>query len=108
MGVRPGTVVAWQLPNWWEGVVLCWAVWRCGAIVSPITPSLRAREVGFILGRSEASIVVVPPEFRGTDYPALVRETGFAGPVIEVRGDAPLPASTSTVPAVRSEPTTRR
>ena len=25
-GVRPGDVVAWQLPNWWEGVVLCWAV----------------------------------------------------------------------------------
>ena len=94
-GVRPGTVVAWQLPNWWEGVVLCWAVWRCGAIASPITPSLREREVGYILARTGASVAVVPHEFRGTAYPAMVRATGFTGTVIEVRGDSPLPASDS-------------
>jgi cyclohexanecarboxylate-CoA ligase len=88
LGVRPGTVVAWQLPNWWEGVVLCWAAWQCGAVVSPITPSLRAREVGFILRQSAASIVVVPHEFRGTDYTALVRDAGFAGTVVDVRGRA--------------------
>ena len=71
VGVRPGDVIAWQLPNWWEGVVLCWAAWRCGAIVSPITPSLRAREVGFILNQTGARVAVVPHAFRGTDYTAL-------------------------------------
>src|SRR6478672_9090742 len=78
VGVVPGTVIAMQLPNWWEAVVLCWAAWRCGAIVAPITRTLRAREVGFILAQSNARIAVVPREFRGTDYPALVRSTGFA------------------------------
>jgi len=99
LGVRPGTVVAWQLPNWWEGVALCWAAWRCGAIVSPITPNLRAAEVGFILGQCDATVVVVPHVFRGTDYPALVRDTGFAGTLIDVRGVTPLPTS-STCPVV--------
>jgi cyclohexanecarboxylate-CoA ligase len=99
-GIRPGDVVAWQLPNWWEGVVLCWAAWRCGAVVSPITPSLRAREVGFILRQTGARVAVVPHEFRGTAYAALLRDADFGGAVIEVRGDTPLPSSHSTPPAV--------
>jgi cyclohexanecarboxylate-CoA ligase len=90
-GVGPGDVVAWQLPNWWEAVVVCWAAWRCGAIASPITPTLRVREVGFILEQTEARVAIVPREFRGTDYPALLRDAHFAGTVIEVRGDMPLP-----------------
>jgi cyclohexanecarboxylate-CoA ligase len=89
-GVRPGDAVAWQLPNWWEGVVFCWAVWRCGAIASPITPTLRAREVGFILRQTNARCVAIPRDFRGTDYRALLRDAGYHGDVITVRDD-PLP-----------------
>jgi cyclohexanecarboxylate-CoA ligase len=100
LDVRPGTVIACQLPNWWEAVVLSWAAWRCGAIVAPITPSLRAREVGFILRQSRAGLAIVPREFRGTDYPALVRGTGFTGAVLEVRGHDPLPEVDAAVPPV--------
>ena len=100
LGVRPGDVVAWQLPNWWEGVVLCWAAWRCGAAVSPITPSLRAREVEFILRQTGARVAVVPHEFRGTNYAALLRDAAFTGTVIEVRGDSSLPSSHSAPPAI--------
>jgi cyclohexanecarboxylate-CoA ligase len=99
-GVGPGDVVAWQLPNWWEAVVVCWAVWLRGAIASPITPTLRAREVGFILRQSGARVAIVPHSFRGTDYRALLRESDFAGTVVEVRGAAPLPSSSSLHPAV--------
>ncbi len=98
-GVGPGDVVAWQLPNWWEGVVLCWAAWQCGAVVSPITPSLRAREVGFILAQTGARVAVVPHRFRGTDYRALLDDAGFTGNVMEVRGDAAWPASPQPTPA---------
>jgi cyclohexanecarboxylate-CoA ligase len=100
LDVLPGAVVAMQLPNWWEAVVLCWAAWRCGAIVAPITPTLRAREVGFILGQSRAQLAIVPHEFRGTDYPALVRSTGFAGTVLEIRGGRAFPNSDASVPDV--------
>jgi cyclohexanecarboxylate-CoA ligase len=89
-GVRPGDVVAWQLPNWWEAVVFAWAIWRGGAIASPITPSLGAHEVGFILQQTGARVVAVPRTFRGTDYPSLLTDAGFAGDVIVVR-DEPLP-----------------
>jgi cyclohexanecarboxylate-CoA ligase len=100
IGVGPGDVVAWQLPNWWEGVVLCWAIWQCGAVASPITPSLRAREVGFILRQSGARVAVVPHEFRGTEYAAVLEDAGFTGTLIEVRGHAPLPSSPAAPPAV--------
>jgi cyclohexanecarboxylate-CoA ligase len=88
-GVRPGDVVAWQLPNWAEAVALCWAVWRCGAVASPITPSLRGREVGFVLEQTAARVIVVPASFRGTDYPALVRDTGFTGNIVTSRAGGP-------------------
>jgi cyclohexanecarboxylate-CoA ligase len=89
-GVQPGDVVAWQLPNWWEATVLCWAIWRCGAVSSPITPSLRAHEVGFILNQTGARLIAVPDAFRGTDYRALLHDAGYEGDVIVVRSE-PLP-----------------
>ncbi len=98
--VRPGDVVCWQLPNWWEAVVLCWAIWRCGAIASPITPTLRARELGFILGETGARLAAVPSTFRSTDHVTLLGEAGFAGDVLVVRGNEPLPESGADVPAV--------
>jgi cyclohexanecarboxylate-CoA ligase len=94
-GVQPGDVICWQLPNWWEAVVLTWAIWRCGAIASPITPTLRAHEVGFILRQTGARVVAVPRIFRGTDYPGLLRDAGYDGDVIVVR-DEPLPEAEPT------------
>ncbi len=91
-GVGPGDVVAWQLPNWWEAIVACWAVWSCGAVASPITPTLRSREVGFIVRQTGARVAIVPHAFRGTDYSELLRGAEFRGTFIEVRGDAPLPS----------------
>ncbi len=84
-GVQPGDIVAWQIPNWWEAVVLCWAVWRCGAIASPITPTLRAREVGFILRQTNAQLVAIPDTFRGTNYRALLSDAGYTGETLVVR-----------------------
>jgi cyclohexanecarboxylate-CoA ligase len=86
-GVQPGDVVCWQLPNWWDAVALCWAIWRAGAIASPVTPTLRGHEVGFITRQTDARLIVVPRVFRGTHYPALLREAGFAGDVLVLRED---------------------
>jgi cyclohexanecarboxylate-CoA ligase len=97
LGVRPGDIVCWQLPNWWEAVAFCWGVWRCGAIASPITPTLRKHEIGFILDRTNANVIAVPREFRGTDHVAMVRDTGFRGEIVVVRDDIP---STGIAPDV--------
>jgi cyclohexanecarboxylate-CoA ligase len=90
LGVRPGDPVAWQLPNWWEAVAFCWAIWRCGAIAIPITPTLGVREVGFILRQTGARVVAVPRRFRNVDYGALMNVAGFTGELVTVRDDTDL------------------
>ena len=72
LGIAPGDVIAYQLPNWWEAAVVFLAAARVGAVVNPVLPMLRERELSFILRQSGATVLVVPGEFRGCDYPALV------------------------------------
>ncbi len=48
-GVRRGDIVAWQLPNWWEALVLFRACWRCGAVAAPIHHQVGPAEVARVL-----------------------------------------------------------
>jgi cyclohexanecarboxylate-CoA ligase len=48
-GVRRGDVVAWQLPNWWEALVLFRACWRSGAVAAPIHHQVGPNEVVRVL-----------------------------------------------------------
>ena len=56
MGVRHRDVVAWQLPNWWEAVVLFHACWRCGAVATPIHHQVGSSEVDRILEELEPKV----------------------------------------------------
>ncbi len=67
-GVTAGERVAIQLPNWAEFVVIAVAAMRIGAVVCPIMPIFRQREVKFALQRSQARLFIVPEEFRGRRY----------------------------------------
>lgn len=79
MGVRPGTVVAWQLPTRIETVLLSAALARIGAVQSPVIPFYRDREVGFALRESKAEFFAVPGVWRGFDYPAMAARLGARG-----------------------------
>ncbi|WP_428965920.1 3-phosphoshikimate 1-carboxyvinyltransferase [Micromonospora fluostatini] len=70
LGVGPGDVVAWQLPNWHEFVVLTLAATRIGAVCCPMMPFFREREVADLLRRSRARVFVVGDRFRGRDHVA--------------------------------------
>uniref|UniRef100_A0AAU3I0N7 AMP-binding protein n=1 Tax=Streptomyces sp. NBC_01393 TaxID=2903851 RepID=A0AAU3I0N7_9ACTN len=70
-GVRPGTVVAWQLPTRIETALLSFALARVGAVQSPVIPFYRDREVGFALRESKAEYVAVPGRWRGFDHTAM-------------------------------------
>ena len=48
LGVRPGDVVSWQLPNWFEGAALAVAIDRLGAVSNPIITIYREREMSFV------------------------------------------------------------
>ncbi|MFE1229112.1 class I adenylate-forming enzyme family protein [Streptomyces sp. NPDC058745] len=79
MGVRPGTVVAWQLPTRIETAILSFALTRVGAVQSPVIPFYRDREVGFALRASRAEFFAVPGVWRGFDHTELARRLGARG-----------------------------
>ncbi|GDY76030.1 hypothetical protein SAV31267_055150 [Streptomyces avermitilis] len=79
MGVRPGTVVAWQLPTRIETALLSFALARLGAVQSPVIPFYRDREVGFALRESKAEFFAVPGTWRGFDHTAMARRLGAKG-----------------------------
>lgn len=74
LGVRPGGVVALQLPNWREFAVFQQAAARIGAAYLLILPQLRDADVEYVLDISGAVAVVVPDEYRGFAYQPMLDE----------------------------------
>ena len=72
LGLGPGDVVTVQLPNWWEFVVAAFACSKIGAIMNPVMPILRERELLYILNFCEAKVFIVPKVYRGFNYSAMV------------------------------------
>lgn len=105
LGIGPGSVVAWQLPTWVETMVLAGALVRLGAVQVPLIPSYRAREVGFILGQTGASHLVVPSVWKGFDYPAMAQviadeRTGLQVVVVDTHTRALPSGDPATLPPV--------
>jgi cyclohexanecarboxylate-CoA ligase len=82
LGVGPGDVVAVQLPNWTETLVALLAAARLGAVLNPVLPILRRRELGFVLGASRARVLVIPGRYRDADHRALAAELRPALPAL--------------------------
>jgi cyclohexanecarboxylate-CoA ligase len=72
LGVEKSEVVSCQLPNWWQMTALYLACVRIGAILNPLMPIFRERELGFMLGHAQSRVLIVPKVFRGFDYAAMV------------------------------------
>lgn len=71
LGVAPGEPVSIQLPNRWEFPALVYGALRIGAVVNPLVPIFRFRELEFILGRTRTRVLVVPDLFAGHDHGAM-------------------------------------
>ncbi len=71
LGLRPGDVISFQLPNWWECSVIDVAAALTGVVVNPIVPINRDSEVTYILNESATQLFLVPAVFRRFDYPAM-------------------------------------
>jgi cyclohexanecarboxylate-CoA ligase len=72
-GVARGDIVTVQLPNWWEFVVTAFACSKIGAVMNPVMPILRERELLYILNFCQAKVFIVPKSYRGFDYAAMAR-----------------------------------
>jgi cyclohexanecarboxylate-CoA ligase len=73
LGVDRNDVVAMQLPNWWQFSLLYLACSRIGAVLNPLMPIFRERELSFMLRHGEAKVLVVPKRFRNFDHEAMAR-----------------------------------
>lgn len=91
-GYRPGDTISFQLPNWYESVVVSLAAVMAGLLVNPLVPIYREMEVGFMLGDCRSKLIFIPASFRKFDYVDMMRrimptlETPVD--VVVLRGDA--------------------
>ena len=76
LGVRRGSVVTWQLPNWWEAVVLFRACWRCGAVAAPLHHQVGPAEVARALEELAPTVALSTP---GQPLAGLVDAIGVRG-----------------------------
>jgi len=71
VGVGDGTPVTWQVPTTIETIVLSAALARLGALQNPILHVYREREVTAAVRGTRPKVIIIKPEWRGTDYAAM-------------------------------------
>jgi acyl-CoA synthetase (AMP-forming)/AMP-acid ligase II len=95
LGIRPGDVVSFQLPNWPEAAVVNLACAMVGAIVTPIVPIYRDAEVGQMLLDSGSRLHFTAARFRNFDFTAMLERLRAGLPrlqtVVAVRGQPGVP-----------------
>ncbi len=91
-GITPGDVIALQLPNRWECLAINLAACMIGAVVTPLVPIYRRKELLHMLPASGARVLFIPDQFRGIDYRALLATLHGACPNLRrvvVLGECP-------------------
>ena len=80
VGVGGGDVVSIQLPNWYEAVVVAVAAQSLGAVINPLLPNYRVRELTHVFTTARPAVIATPHEYRGFNHVDLVREVaGLTG-----------------------------
>jgi fatty-acyl-CoA synthase len=80
LGVRTGDRVGIWAPNCAEWAFVQYGTAKLGAVLVNINPAYRTHELAFVLRQAGISVLVSAPEFKSSDYRAMVAE---------VRGDCP-------------------
>ena len=107
LGIRPGDVVAIQLPNWRECFTAHAAIWLAGAVALPIVPIYGPAEVAFIAGQSGARALILAREIRKRDAGATLTAVAdlpglhhhiVVGPALSGTRHRVSPRSSPTIP----------
>ncbi len=80
LGVAKGDRVGIWSPNCAEWVFVQYGTAKLGAVMVNINPAYRTHELAFVLRQAGISVLVAAPEFKTSDYRAMVAE---------VRGECP-------------------
>jgi fatty-acyl-CoA synthase len=81
LGIGKGDNVAIWAGNVTEWIVTQFATAKIGAVLVTVNPSYQSAELEYLLAQSRTRALVMAPEFRGTDYVAMLRR---ALPMIEM------------------------
>ncbi len=71
-GVGAGDVVSVQLPNEYAAVVVAVAVQKVAAVINPILPNYRQKELAYIFKTAAPKVIFTPVTYRGFDYGAML------------------------------------
>jgi cyclohexanecarboxylate-CoA ligase len=72
IGISPGDVVALQLPNWYPCVAVAVGAMKAGAVVNPMLPIYRERELRHMLRLPRTKVVFTPGDYRGFDHRGML------------------------------------
>jgi HIP---CoA ligase len=96
-GVETGDRVAIWCFNCAEWVVAVLGVFAAGAVLVPVNTRFKGVEAADLLARSRARVLVTMTDFLGTDYVAMLRDTGASLPALQAVVAAHGPASDEAV-----------
>ena len=107
-GVGGGDVVSIQLPNCYEAVMAAVATNSLGAVLNPLLPNYRARELSHVFATADPKAVFIPATYRGFDHVALLDEvtarTGVSPYriVVDVDADEPIAGAPGRAASARN------
>ncbi len=78
INIKKGDRVALWAPNCYEWVLVQYATARIGVILVNINPAYRSSELAYVLGQSEASVVVSAVAFKGSSYKTMIEEARWS------------------------------
>jgi acyl-CoA synthetase (AMP-forming)/AMP-acid ligase II len=67
-----GSVISFMLPNWIEAAPIYLGATLAGMVVHPLLPSLRDRDLEFMLADVASRLIFIPAQFRNHDYAAML------------------------------------
>jgi acyl-CoA synthetase (AMP-forming)/AMP-acid ligase II len=71
--IPPGSVVSFMLPNWHEAAVIYLGATLAGMVANPILPSMRDRELRFILEDADSRMIFIPSHFGRHGYTEMLQ-----------------------------------
>src|SRR3954451_10272646 len=82
-GITKGDRVGIWAPNCAEWTITQYATAKIGAILVNINPAYRTHELAYALDQSGVKLLISAPEFKGSDYRAMVEEVRDDLPALE-------------------------
>ena len=92
-GLQPGDRASVWAPNVHEWITAALGILGAGGVLVPLNTRFKGAEAAFVLGKARARVLFTVNGFLGTDYVAMLRDTGADLPALErivvLRGEAP-------------------